>query len=160
MVNPVTYATDLLEQYGQRVLEVPLDGVQFPEQDESHKSSYKEQLAQIQSKIFEAFGKGDRTISGSLTLHYSSRQEIVNGRAIPGISKGKIVRILNVDELKDSELKPLLKYEGVFYCNSVSTIFDVEAGSVDQRIGVKWGRRKDRISPPDGATVRTQYTIV
>ncbi|MDI7165968.1 hypothetical protein [Leptospira santarosai] len=134
-LNPVTYSPSLLAEFGQRVLSIVLDGTGFPKesQDAASQSVFKDKLNEIQSKIFNTFGTGERIFSGSFSCGY-----------FRGISKGMFMKIVNESgESKSKKIhKELEIYDPKFYVTGIDVTWIPGSGIADQTITVKWGKRK------------------
>ncbi|WP_061232463.1 hypothetical protein [Leptospira noguchii] len=135
MLNPVTYSPQLLAEFGQRVLSIVLDGSGFPKEVDTAaaQSTFNLKLNEMQAKIFNTFGTGERIFSGSFSGGY-----------FRGVSKGMIMEIVNKDGgVQSRSLNGDLEiYDPRFYITGIDVTWIPGAGKADQTISVKWGKRK------------------
>lgn len=140
---PVKYNPESFEEYGQRVLPIQLQGIQFPERDDKPTSSFIPVLKKIQDEIFAAFvAGGGRPIAGTIPIHYAYRT--INGQ--PPICKGKILKFAGSPREWPRQFR---EFDGLFYITGVNTTFDIQNATVDQSLSVKWGMRAQTVSVVD-----------
>lgn len=131
-LNPVTYNPALLAKFGQRVLQITLDGVGFPTeaQNEGAQASFKAQLIAIQEKIYDTFGTGERIFTGSFSGFY-----------FRGLCKGQIMKLTDDDGFSDYLHKEFKQYHPNFYVTGVRVTWRPGSGMATQETMVKWGKR-------------------
>lgn len=131
-LNPVTYNPALLAKFGQRVLQITLDGVGFPTeaQTEGTQVNFKAQLVAIQEKIYQTFGTGERIFTGSFSGFY-----------FRGLCKGQIMKLTDNDGFSDTLHKEIKQYDPKFYVTGIRVTWKPGSGMATQETSVKWGKR-------------------
>lgn len=137
-IVPVLYNPALLAKYGQRVLTVNLDGIDFGRSDKNKSNPQIDNLKEIQELLYKHFGQGTKIVSGSINIDYHR-----------DICKGKIVRIVRTEKTPAS--KVLERYMDTFYITGIRTIVNPSRGECSQSLSVKWGeirtKQKDENAP-------------
>ncbi|TGK79220.1 hypothetical protein EHQ23_19385 [Leptospira bourretii] len=131
-LNPVTYNPSLLAKFGQRVMQITMDGVGMPPelQAPGAQSGNIASLLKIQEKLYETFGTGERIFTGSFSGFY-----------FRGLCKGQIMRLTDDDGYSDSLHKEIKQYHPNFYVTGVRVVWRPGSGTATQETMVKWGKR-------------------
>lgn len=136
---PPLYNPALLAKFGQRVLTVNLDGIEFQNKNKTKIEQQSNNLVkELKEKLYATFGQGTKIVSGNINIDYDRK-----------INKGVILKIYRTSDSPSSKL--LDRYMDSFYVSGIRVSCNPSRGEASMSLSVKWGevrtRKKDELFP-------------